>query len=130
MREGAEPFAPKAAEAARKAWGAFVARAGRVARRPMFQRFGIAALVVVVAAWVCALFVGGEDPAVEPGVSPVAPAPAAPAPAPVAQVVETPPPASEPVAEQPVAVERKPRFVIVGSALTDNLLPPPDCYAE
>lgn len=133
--EGAAPSAPKVAEAARKAWGAFVARAGRMARSPMFQRVGIAALVVAVAAWVCALFVGGEDPAVKPGVAPVASAPAAPAPAPVApapvaQVVETPPPAPEPVVEQPVAVERKPRFVIVGSALTDNLLPPPDCYAE
>jgi hypothetical protein len=116
--------------------------AGRIARTPLFQRACAAVLVLAAAAWICTLFIGGPEPsnpdsivsrpvgavlqtapatAVAPEAAPSQPAPPAPA-----TVAEPATPANESLD----APSSQARITIVGSALTDNLLPPPDSYAE
>ena len=101
-----------------------------VVRTPLFQRISLAALAVALSAWVCTLFIGGgsvapEEPTGAETTNTEEAAPAAPVLLPSGNAgavgAEAPPPDS---------AARRPRHSFTGSALTDNLLPPPDCYAE
>ena len=115
--------------------------AGRIARTPLFQRACAAVLVLAAAAWICTLFIGGPAPSNPDSPAPsniaVAPQPDSPAPSSVATPTPPAPPApstvaesAEPTSESLDAPSSQARITIVGSALTDNLLPPPDSYAE
>ncbi|MBR4611311.1 MAG: hypothetical protein IKO40_01210, partial [Kiritimatiellae bacterium] len=122
---------------------------GRIARTPLFQRACAAVLVLAAAAWICTLFIGGPAPSNPDSVvsrpdsvvsrpvgavlqtapaTAVAPEAALPQPAPPAPATVAEP--AEPASESLDAPSSQARITIVGSALTDNLLPPPDSYAE
>ncbi|MBP5543408.1 MAG: helix-turn-helix domain-containing protein [Kiritimatiellae bacterium] len=118
-----------------------ITAAGRIARTPLFQRACAAVLVLAAAAWICTLSIGGPEPSNPDSPAPsniaVAPQPDSPAPSSVATPTPPAPPApstvaesAEPASESLDAPSSQARITIVGSALTDNLLPPPDSYAE
>lgn len=98
----------------------FGAAAVRVASMRKFQRICGSALILILGAWLCLLIAGGggdeptTEPAVEPVENPVAAQPAQEAETPVAEV------------EQP----QREQVAIIGTALKDYLLTPPDRYAE
>lgn len=102
-----------------------------VVRTPLFQRIGVAALAIALSAWLCSLFIGGGTAA--PEEPEVAEAPRTEVAAPAAPVLLPGGNAGAVGAEAPLsdsAARRQPVHSFTGSALTDNLLPPPDCYAD
>lgn len=101
-----------------------------VVRTPLFQRISLAALAVALSAWVCTLFIGGgtvapEEPTGAETTNTEEAAPAAPVLLPSGNAG-----AVGAEATRTDSATRRPRHSFTGSALTDNLLPPPDCYAE